>query len=204
MNNPNKSSPLSCRIINDIEPRDNVRDVIDGMLEWYNGFEFLWRAGGWQDDVEIPDEYKSAFDLPQRMHRLGVLHGINSYTAEHPEIMQTACIMQVARWFTGHFSHKVHKWHHEEVYNQTARCLARGLGYDTYEQNTDWPDRIISYNDTPGRTFQGIIDLLKSAKLIIRYDNSFNYQADHYSHEAIADLQSERDNDWAHAEEALA
>lgn len=170
-----KPAPLACRIHEDIIPRDTVLEVLQGMDEWYNGFAFLWNHGGWSSYATIPAEYHDTFrvatERAERMKALGK-HG------EATNYVETACIMQAARWFTGHDQSR----ERQVLYNATARVLALSLGWeDTTFSEDRWSNfegHVITYNDQPGRTFAGIRDLIGAAIYRARSSGDVNVSLD--------------------------
>lgn len=173
-------SPLACRIHADVEPQRSVLAVLEGMLEWYNGFDFLWSSGSWQGEVEIPEQYISAFEMPKRMERLSAMYGwpISDEHDRAARYVSTACIMQAARWFTGYNQSSL-PWDHIEVYHRTSRALAFALGYDVFDidESKDWEGQIIAFNDRDGRTFNSIIDLIQTAIVCVKHKYGLQYTA---------------------------
>lgn len=161
LNTDRKATALACRIVEAIEPRDTVLDILKGMDEWYNGFDFLWRSGGWSGSETIPLAYRETFKVNKERDEFYKELGIPSLHG----YVTTACIMQCARWFSGYPSGNRAR---NILYNATARALALSLGAeDKYESRpTDWDNYetvVISYNDAPGRSFAGIRDAIGAA-----------------------------------------
>jgi len=167
-----KPAPLACRIAEDIVPRDSVLSILEGMDEWYNGYEFLWRSGGWTGMESIPAQYHDTFRVAEERAEIMKALGHEGDVAHY---VMSACLMQAVRWFTG-YGKKDYTPERQVLYNATARALALGLGHedkgfcewDTFES------RVITYNDTTGRSFAGIRDAITTAIYKARRDDNIN------------------------------
>ena len=161
-----KNKIMACRVWEKTNTRDSVFEILQAMQDWYNGYKFLWAKGGWKATNSIPEEYKESFRVETERKELLALMGLRHFSEN---VVIAACLMQAVRWFAGYDPEYNSRCRDggRSLYYATAAVMAASLGYevDSYLAGEDkWEGVIIRYNDMPGRTFDGVLDLIKSAK----------------------------------------
>lgn len=169
-----RAAIMACRVWEKTNTRDDVVDILKAMEDWYNGYEFLWSHGGWKNGYSIPPQYRESFNAEMDRRELMEAMGLSPSQSEY---VTAVCLMQAVRWFAGFNPDRGdNRDGAYYLYHATAAVMAMCLSHDVdaFEHNERWEGVVIRYNDTLGRTFAGIVDLIKSARAICERDSSWN------------------------------